>query len=106
MKALLIIALALLFASPAFGDSSVVMRATGPNGDYVRLFEQPCANDRVRLMVPPQYHNDLRAGEGNIDNTIYGLCWVALPDGSVGFMFDDGDSGRLPIHMFKPEANS
>ncbi len=101
---LVLSAILLLVSGAAYGAN--VMRLTEPNGDYVRLFTSPCANDAILARTPPQYCAQLRAGEAKIDSKMHGMCWLALPDRSVGIVYDDGDQGRLPMDAFKPEVDA
>ena len=104
MKRLLAITL-LVLSLPAFA-ASIVMRAQDTNGDYVRLFDKPCANDIVLARTPSDFRPNMRAGEGSFGGKIVGMCWLALPDGTIGMLYDDGDQGRMPMDAFKIETNS
>lgn len=98
-------ALAALIVSFAVLAAPSVLRHDD-GADFIRLFNVPCANDRVLARTPPQYRDALRAGEGFIGGKMYGMCWLALPDGSVGMVYEDGDAGRLPVQAFRPEVNT
>lgn len=100
----LALALALLAPSASAG-SDVVYRATDPNGDYIRLFDKPCANDRVRAGIPPNQREAFMAGEAKIDGKMWGMCWTVISQG-IGIIYEDGDRGIVPMQAFKPEVNS
>ena len=97
---------AVLFASFTAAASSTVMRMDDGQGHYVRLFATPCNNDMVLARTPPNFRPRMQAGETKIDGKLYGMCWTALPDGTVGIVYEDGDQGRLPIQAFKVEISS
>jgi hypothetical protein len=44
------------------------------------------------------------AGEAKIDGASYRLCWAALaePAPHILLVFDDGDTWRVPPHVFRP----
>ena len=94
----------LIVSFAVYAAPSVMRHDDG--ADFIRLFNIPCANDLVLAKAPPEYRAELRAGEGHIDGKTYGMCWLALPDGSVGMIYEDGDAGRLPVQAFRPEVNS
>ena len=99
----LLVALLVLFSAHS---AAQVMRAEDGQGSYLRLFSQPCANDRVLARTPPAHRQSLHAGEAKVNGTVYGMCWLALPDGTVGILYEDGDQGRMPIQAFRPEVGA
>lgn len=97
-------ALALAFACSAAAQT--VMRADDGQGNYVRLFSKPCSNGAVLARTPPEHRKSLHLGETKIEGKIYGMCWLVLPDGTIGMLYEDGDQGRMPMQAFVPEVNS
>jgi hypothetical protein len=98
--------LAMLLAISNVAAANVVMRATDTNGDYIRLFSQPCSNTVILTQTPPQYRERMQVGEASIGGKVYAICWLMRPDAKVGMLYEDGDSGLLPVQVFKPEVNS
>ena len=103
MKRLLAV---LAFISFATAAEATVMRMDDGKGQYIRLFDIPCNNDVVLAKTPLAFRPRMQAGEAMIDGKLYGMCWTALPDGTVGMMYEDGDQGRLPVQAFKAEVGA
>ena len=69
-------------------------------GDYVRISEQACPAD-ILSMVSEDIHDRLHAAEVRISGTVWRACWAVTPDGTVHILFEDGDSGKLPVGQFR-----
>ena len=104
MKALL---LALLFASTVFAaDPGLAYVYRDVDGNTIRLTVADCKSDAILARTPPQYRKVMRAGEASIGGTKHPLCWLSLPGGVVGMLYEDGDQGRLPAAWFTTETRA
>lgn len=95
------ILLALTIAFPAAADT--VLRADD-GADSIRLFEDKCVNKKILAHVPPQFRSDMQTGESKIDSKTYVTCWFLLDDGYFLLIYEDGDVGRWPQHLFRIET--
>lgn len=76
------------------------------NGNWARLNKGPCTNKVILGHIPEQYRNRFSVGEAQLDGKLHPLCWVLAPDASVILVYEDGETGKLPAHYFKPESDS
>ena len=106
----IVLALGLIFSNaalvPVAFAAPPVMRADDGRGDYVRLFDQPCANDKVLALLKPEQRKQMRAGETMLSGKLHGNCWLFLPNGTVGILYEDGETGMVPSQLFRPEVGA
>lgn len=110
MIAAIALVVAFVFANaavvPLAAAAPPVMRADDGRGDYVRLFDQPCANDKVLALLKPDQRKYMRAGETMLSGKLHGNCWLFLPNGAVGILYEDGETGMVPAQLFRPEVGA
>lgn len=76
------------------------------NGNWARLNKGPCVNKKILANIPEQYRSRFSVGEASISGTLFPLCWVLAPDATVILVYEDGETGKLPVYLFKPETDS
>ena len=66
----------------------------------VRLFSEPCANDKVLEHIEPEYQPRFHAGVSTWQGADFQLCWTVVDD-QVFVVDETGDSGTVPVVGFK-----
>lgn len=97
-RIIVLIAIALGCLLPAMADDFVARSGS----DTLRLTEKPCTNEAVKklLQALPERWQEASA---IVNGRSYAACWILMQDGMVWLRYEDGDSGRVPAHYFKPE---
>lgn len=87
---------AALFAGPAMAD----MEARNEGGDVLRITREPCP-PAVLKVIPEGHRGVFRLALATVGGTTYRACWALRVDAMVMIVYDDGESGLVPIAMFK-----
>lgn len=101
MKKFLLSATLALASCFAFATSMVAQQGN----DYVIVRDVPCnpavlAAGAARGIEFPA-GEEPHGGAANISGTSYQLCWTVRSDGNgVNIMYDDGDTGVIPLSAF------
>ena len=99
-----LLAVLLLFASPAFATNMI---ARDPDGTVVRLSTSKCQSKAIRKLVSKSTYDSLYAGTVTLQGKkTYPMCWAVIPSGYVALQYEDGDNGLVPITMFQPESGA
>lgn len=76
------------------------------NGDWARLNKGACTNEGILKHIPKEYRAQFSTGEASISGTVFPHCWVLAPDMSIILVYEDGETGKVPVSYFKPETES
>lgn len=76
------------------------------NGNWARLNKGPCVNKKILAHIPEQYRDRFSVGEAQLEGKLHPLCWVLAPDATVILVYEDGETGKVPVFRFKPETDS
>lgn len=102
-----VVCLVVLFAvatAQAAPDSAMVHRSE--DGKVViRLFPRQACADEVQKFIPPHLREHFRAGDATFEGKPFTACFALPGDGSVVLVYSDGESGRVPAHIFTEEKS-
>lgn len=96
MKRFLVFLAAMLLSGLAFADSAIFRSGK----DSVRITENPC-HPAVVALLPAEVIQHFRAAEAAIGGKLLLACWALRADGIVHLVYQDGDEGLVPGHLFK-----
>jgi hypothetical protein len=96
---------ALIFAAIVAAGPAVAMELVARQGaDEVRIFDGPCIHAGTMALIKPEDRAEFHKATGQFQGKPFYGCWRALPDGSVGVQWEDGDVGHLDRSEFKAPA--
>ena len=92
----------LLIFSINFANAQEVSADFG--GNKVTLTTKECKNPVILAMLKQEYHAQFKAGTVLFQGKSFDMCWILDPrDTTQIYLIDiEGDSGFLPIELFKP----
>ena len=67
----------------------------------VTLINDACLNPKVLSQIEPKHHGFFRAGNVIWEGKPIGMCWAFTQDGYIHLQDETGDSGVLPVGVFK-----
>lgn len=82
------------------GSAMADMEARNEGGDVLRLTQQPCAPAVLRV-IPEGHRGPFRLALATVGGTVFRACWALRVDGLVLIVYDDADSGLVPMAMFR-----
>lgn len=95
MKRIIITSILALSTLPAVADLVAKMGA-----DSLRLMGTPCPATMSKHL-PAEIIDRFGAAVAIVDGKTYAGCWAIRGDGQVFLRYEDGDSGLMPLALFK-----
>jgi hypothetical protein len=95
-----ILAAALLCASISVHSASLIAKQ---GSDWVRIYDQPCADKNVLPRLPEAVRGEYQKAEAFFGGKTFSACWVAN-GGGVHLIYEDGDQGIVPFRDLKEDA--
>jgi hypothetical protein len=98
-------------AKQAYGETLIHRQGA----TTIRLFDKPCTEPTLLERFLPPFRPGAKAAMGDFilrrpDGEIVGAqdglkgCWVDLPDGRFGTLWEDGDAFSVDPRAFQPEG--
>lgn len=96
MEKLLIFFVAILLALSAFA-ADVMSLTIGKS--TLTLQSTPC-NPAVQAILQPQYRAKFRNAKETFEGQPIKACWIMNKPDSIVVVYEDGESGTIPLKMF------
>lgn len=93
---------AVLLAVAGVVHAAPIAMVVEVEGLAIRLFNTPCVSPAVLAQLKPEVREKFRAGNESDHGRPVELCWIQADETTVYIVDADGDSGALPIAIFKP----
>lgn len=81
------------------GSASADMEAR-QGADVLRLTQSPC-HPAVLAVIPEGHRGPFRLATATVNGTTYAACWALRVDGLIMVIYPDGESGLIPIALFR-----
>ena len=102
MRLRLLPVVTLLLAAPCRAD-----QIARQGQDWVVTTDRPCVNQAVLAIIERKGGKGalFRAAAGHFDGRDYAACWARVGV-SVVMVYEDGDTGLVPVHDLRPVTST